>query len=248
MKIKVLILFLSIVFLASCSQGEQTETKENVASEDIEVRPSEKEEQEEIKEEEKNTTTNNQSKTAAEEDSTQKNKTQTAGENITVQAAIASKNSDNSYTITNVYNAAKDATLGDMTLNLSGYEGDKNFAEGDVIEIEGTNTNGVLSPSSIHFISKAAGYNEEELEKINEDPAPKAGDKVVINGTVLQANSSEILLESVGGDLSEDMAKVFTSKDFSGEVKPGGTVRVSGTIQGFENESVLINATDVFPQ
>ena len=46
MKIKVLILFLSIIFLASCSSGEKKETNENVASEDIEVKPSVQEEKE----------------------------------------------------------------------------------------------------------------------------------------------------------------------------------------------------------
>lgn len=244
MKIKVLILFLSIIFLASCSSGEKKETNENVASEDIEVKPSAQEEKEKVKTENKE-----ESKVANTVEETPQNvKPETTGENITVQAAISSKNSNDSYKITNVYNAAADKTLEDMTLNLSGYQGDKNFEEGDVIEIQGLSSQGVLSANTVNIISKASGYNEEELEKINEDPAPKAGDKVVINGTVLQTSSSEILLESIGGDLSEDMAKVFTSTDFTVEVQPGSTVRVSGTIQGFENESVLINATGVFPQ
>ena len=241
MKIKVLILFLSIIFLASCSGGQGNETKENVASEDIEVKPSAKEEKEEETPAETQTE-NNQVKTTGNEGQ------QASSENMTVQAAIASKSSDNSYKITNVYNAAKDETLGDMTLNLSAYSGDKNFEEGDVIEIEGSSSQGILTASSVSIISKASGYNEDELEKINQDPAPKAGDQVVINGTVLQVGSSEILLESIGGDLSDDMAKVYTSKDYTSEIHAGGFVRVSGTIQGYENESVIINATSVVPQ
>lgn len=242
MKIKVLILFLSIIFLASCSGGQGNDTKENVASEDIEVNPSANEEKEEETQAETQTE-NNQVKTAGEE-----GQNQAASENITVQAAIASKSSDNSYKITNVYNAAKDETLGDMTLNLSAYSGDKNFEEGDVIEIEGSSSQGVLTAGTINIISKASGYDNDDLEQINQDPAPKAGDQVVINGTVLQVGSSEILLESIGGDLSEDMAKIYTSKDYTAEIQAGGFVRVSGTIQGYENESVLINATSVVPQ
>lgn len=135
-----------------------------------------------------------------------------------------------------------------MTLNLSGYEETKTFAEEMLLKSKRTNTNGVLSPSSIHFISKAAGYNEEELEKNQWRSSSKSWRQSCYKRNCPSSKFQRNSLESIGGDLSEDMAKVFTSKDFSGEVKPGGTVRVSGTIQGFENESVLINATDVFPQ
>ncbi|NMB14533.1 MAG: hypothetical protein GX985_04665, partial [Gallicola sp.] len=102
MKIKVLILFLSIIFLASCSSGEKKETNENVASEDIEVKPSAQEEKEKVKTENKE-----ESKVANTVEETPQNvKPETTGENITVQAAISSKNSNDSYKITNVYNAA----------------------------------------------------------------------------------------------------------------------------------------------
>lgn len=248
MKSKLLIILLAVILLAACSTPKEEYTGRRAETEDIEVKTSGKKDDNKVNTSGDQTQDNGKNNQNDKNTDTKNVDTNTKSENITVQAAISSKVDNNTYKITNVYQGSIDKMLENMTLNLSSFQGSKNFESGDVIEITGSASNGVLYPNSIHFISKASGYNEDDLKNTNEDPAPKVGDRVVINGTVLQANSGEILLESISGDIVDDMAKVFTNKDFSGQVKAGGSARVVGTIQGWENESVLINASEVYPQ